>query len=65
MKLKRMVLLLITLFVLAFAADPQGLTAGTAIENFSLPDLMGISRRLTGSKGRRERWLSFFRRSVR
>src|SRR5882672_3031279 len=53
-KMKRAVLLLMGLFVLAMAVDTQDLAVGSAIENFSLPDLNGnvqTLNRLKGQKG--------------
>lgn len=52
--MKRTVLLLVALFTMAMAADNQDLAAGSAIENFSLPDINGnvqTLNRLKGQKG--------------
>ena len=52
--MKRTVLFLTVLFALAIAANAQGLAAGSAMENFSLPDLNGniqTLNRLKGQKG--------------
>lgn len=51
--MKRAVLLLTTIFVLALGASAQGIAVGSAMENFSLPDMSGKSQTLSGLKGGR------------
>ncbi|CAN5376104.1 hypothetical protein BH20ACI2_BH20ACI2_25610 [soil metagenome] len=49
--MKRAVFLLMALFALAIAANAQGLGVGSAIENFSLPDVNGNMQTLGRLKG--------------
>lgn len=52
--MKKTILLLTALFALAMAANGQGLGVGSAMDNFSLPDVNGNLQtlgRLKGQKG--------------
>ena len=50
--MKRAVLLLTAIFALAFAVNAQGLAVGSAVADFSLPDLNGNTQPLSRLKGR-------------
>jgi peroxiredoxin len=51
--MKRAVFLFTTLFALAVVASAQGLPVGSAMENFSLPDLNGNTQTLGGLRGQK------------
>ncbi|HEX3100241.1 MAG TPA: redoxin domain-containing protein, partial [Pyrinomonadaceae bacterium] len=57
--MKRAVFLLTAFFVLAVAANAQGITVGSTIENFTMSDINGKVQTLNGMKGEKGAVLIF------